>query len=142
MFSSDAITFSCEALEFDLKEVQKVEEWIAETIGQEEKLLGEIAYVFCSDDYLLSLNKEYLNHDTLTDIITFNYCEGNQIHGDIFISIERVKENAVIYNTTFEKELHRVMIHGILHLLGYNDKTAKEKELMRTKENFYLTLLS
>jgi len=99
-------------------------------------------YIFCSDTYLHKINLEYLKHDTLTDIITFDYSEKKQISGDIFISIDRIKENAPKFNQSTDIELNRVLIHGVLHLLGYKDKTPKEKETMRAKEDFYLTLLS
>ena len=101
-----------------------------------------VSYIFCKDDYLLALNQKYLNHDTLTDILTFNLSESAAIESDIYISIERVKENALLLKTTYRKELFRVMIHGILHLCGYNDTTLKQKAEMRKKENFYLSLLS
>jgi rRNA maturation RNase YbeY len=104
------------------------------------KKTGEINYVFCSDLYLHKINLEHLNHDTYTDIITFNYCEEDIISGDIFISIDRVKENSITYHTNFQKELNRVMIHGILHLVGFDDKSESDKELMRSKEDFYLSL--
>ena len=103
--------------------------------------MDDINYIFCSDDYLLARNIKYLKHDSLTDIITFNYCEGNKINCDIMISIDRVKENSSIFDTTFTEELYRVLIHGILHLIGYDDKTEKEKNLMRKKEDFYLNKL-
>ncbi len=107
-------------------------------ISNENKIDGELSFIFCSDNYLLGINKNYLKHDFYTDVITFDYCENDIISGDIFISIERIKENAKTFNTTFENELYRVMIHGILHLVGYNDKTDKEQKQMREKENFYL----
>ena len=100
-----------------------------------------IQFVFCSDVYLLELNQQYLHHDTLTDIITFDYREGKKISGDIFISIDRVRENAGKFNVLFKEELHRVMIHGILHLCGYKDKDKKSKMLMTEKEDFYLRKL-
>lgn len=120
---------------------KKAREWIMNTIKEEGGCLGDITFVFCNDDYLLRLNLEYLEHDTLTDIITFDYCEdkGN-ISGDIFISIERVRENASGLNLSFAEELNRVMIHGVLHLLGYKDKRTDDEMLMRQKENYYLTL--
>ena len=96
--------------------------------------MGQIDYVFCTDDYLLKINKEYLNHDTFTDIITFDYTDGHMLSGDIFISTDRVKENAGIFNVDFLNELRRVMSHGILHLVGFGDKTYEEKENMRAKE--------
>ncbi len=107
-------------------------------ISDENKSDGELSFIFCSDNYLLEMNKNYLNHDYYTDVITFDYCENDIVSGDIFISIDRIKENAKIYKTTFQNELHRIMIHGVLHLVGYSDKTDKEQKQMREKENFYL----
>ena len=128
-------------INFSLKNKMSISKWIDETIRSENKTTGDINYIFCTDDYLLSKNIKYLNHESFTDIITFNYCEGNKINCDIMISIDRVKENSSIFDTTFTKELYRVMIHGILHLIGYDDKTEKEKNLMRKKEDFYLKKL-
>ena len=126
---------------FKLKEEEKVSLWIKRVIGNEGLEMGDITYVFCDDDFLLNLNKEYLNHDTLTDIISFDNSLCDKIIGDIFISVERVKENSEIYTTTFINELHRVMIHGILHLCGYNDKSDVESKTMRVKEDEALLLL-
>jgi len=126
---------------FKLKEEEKVSLWIKRVIGNEGLEMGDITYVFCDDDFLLNLNKEYLNHDTLTDIISFDNSLCDKIVGDIFISVERVKENSEIYTTTFINELHRVMIHGILHLCGYNDKSDEESKTMRVKEDEALLLL-
>lgn len=107
-------------------------------ITNEDKKVGEIAIIFCDDNYLLDINKEFLNHNYYTDIITFNYCENSVISGDLFISLERITENAHKYNTSFNKELFRVIFHGLLHLAGYNDKTDAEKQMMRFKEDYYL----
>lgn len=104
----------------------------------EKKNFGTLNYIFCNDAHLLQINREYLKHDTYTDIITFDYSEKKIISGDIFISIERVTENAEKFKQPFEIELQRVMVHGILHLIGYNDKSSQEKETMRAKEDFYL----
>ncbi|MAU14694.1 MAG: rRNA maturation RNase YbeY [Muricauda sp.] len=109
-------------------------DWINRVIVSEGFSVGQIDYVFCTDDYLLKINKEYLNHDTFTDIITFDYTDGHMLSGDIFISTDRVKENAGIFNVDFLNELRRVMSHGILHLVGFGDKTYEEKENMRAKE--------
>ncbi|MDB3865841.1 rRNA maturation RNase YbeY [bacterium] len=109
--------------------------WISKIINDQKREEGEISYIFCDDQYLHKLNLEFLNHDTLTDIISFDNSLGNQINGDIFISIERVKENADTYKTNFEDELHRVIIHGVLHYCGFNDKTKAEATLMRKKED-------
>lgn len=111
---------------------------INELIRCEGKLTGDICIIFCSDYYLSDINKRYLKRDNYTDIIAFNYVNKNIIAGDLFISIKRVKDNAIIYKTTFYKELFRVVFHGILHLIGYNDTTEREKEIMKEKENFYL----
>tara|TARA_B100000614_G_C14091025_1_gene302897 strand:- start:65 stop:448 length:384 start_codon:yes stop_codon:yes gene_type:complete len=124
-----------------LKNQRALQKWIEDVIISENKELGDINYVFCSDEYLLERNIKFLNHDSLTDIITFNYCEGDIISSDIMISIDRIKENSIIFENSFSKELHRVMIHGVLHLIGYNDKTKKEKQTMREREDFYLKKL-
>ena len=138
---STLINFHSEDVDFHLVNEKKRIKWIKDSIKNEAKKVGEISYIFCSDEYLHKMNLEYLNHDTYTDIITFDYTEENIVSGDIFISIDRVKENAIKFKTLFEKELSRVIIHGALHLMGYKDKSAQEKEQMRSKEDFYLTLL-
>jgi rRNA maturation RNase YbeY len=135
------IAFRPEKISFSLKRKNGLENWITSVIRKEKKRSGEIHYIFCSDAFLLKLNKQFLHHDTLTDIITFDYSEGKTIAGEIYISIPRVKENARNYRTPFETELHRVMIHGILHLCGYKDKTAKAKTEMRKAEDRCLELL-
>lgn len=140
MLVSSSISFHSEEVSFELTNSYKTIEWIIATINNEQKHLGEINYIFCSDEYLHKINLEHLNHDTYTDIITFNYCEEDVISSDIFISIDRVKENAKTFNVSFKDELDRVIIHGILHLLGYNDKTDDEQEEMSLKEDFYLSL--
>ena len=114
--------------------------WLKKVIATENKKLGEIVFVFCRDAYLLEKNIEFLKHDTLTDIITFDYCTDKKISGDIFISIDRIEENSKIFNVTFLNELDRVMVHGLLHLLGYKDKTKKDATQMKEKENFYLSI--
>ena len=136
------ITFHSESIQFELENPSDVARWIEQAIAKENHETGNIDYIFCSDNYLLELNKEHLNHDTYTDIITFNYCEDNVVSSDIFVSIDRVKENAKTFEVSFENELNRVMIHGILHLVGYNDKTEAEQQVMRSKEDFYLSLRS
>ena len=115
-------------------------DWLKSVIFSEGKIYGDIVVVFCDDKYLLKKNLAFLNHKSLTDFITFDYSKGNKVSGDILISIERVKENSKIYNTTFTNELNRVMVHGVLHLLGYKDKTRKDIELMKKKENLYLSI--
>ena len=125
---------------FILEDKAKTKNWIKKVICLEQRSVGEINYIFCDDNYLLEQNIKYLEHNTLTDVITFNYSEKDIISSDIMISIERVKENSIIFENPFKKELRRVMIHGILHLIGYNDKTKKEKKEMTEKENFYLDI--
>ena len=119
---------------FLLSNEEAYSNWISSVISSEDKLEGELNYIFCSDDYLLDINKKYLNHDTLTDIISFDYTVGNVLQGDIFISVDRVTENATDYSVSFDEELRRVMIHGVLHYCGYKDKTTKDEAVMRTKE--------
>ena len=128
------ISFNYE-LEFILQDESLYAEWISQVIQSESKKEGDINYVFCDDDYILQINQQYLNHDYYTDIISFDYCVGNELHGDIFISIDRVRENAADYNVSFDEELKRVLIHGVLHYCGYKDKTEDEELLMRSKEN-------
>ena len=128
-------------IKFTLNNQIELQKWIEDVIMYEKKVLGDLIYIFCSDEYLLEKNIKYLGHNTLTDIITFNYCEGNIINSDIMISIDRIKENSSIFENSFEEELHRVMIHGVLHLIGYDDQTKKEKDIMREKEDFYLKKL-
>ena len=145
------IKFQSLNIKFSLKNKTILKKWITTVLQKEKKTVGDINYIFCNDDYLHALNKKYLRHDTLTDILTFDLSGGLEtaqpefpgaqpITGDIFISIPRVMENAKKYSTPFDKELSRVMIHGILHLGGYLDKTKREKEKMRRKENEYLKL--
>ncbi len=110
-------------------------------VENEGMMLGEIGIIFCSDQYLLQMNKKYLNHDYFTDIITFNYNEKKYVQGDLFISVDRIRENAVSFGVSIREELFRVIFHGLLHLTGYDDKTKKEKELMRGKENYYLSFI-
>ena len=114
--------------------------WIGEVVEKENYREGELSFIFCSDAFLLEKNIEFLKHDTLTDIISFDYTIGSLVSGDIFISIERVIENAAAFKVSFEDELHRVMVHGILHYCGYRDKERDDKELMRSKEDYYLSL--
>ena len=137
------IYFFNEESSFKLKSLSQTRNWIKKAIESENYTLKSINFIFCSDNYLLKINQQYLNHDTYTDIITFDNSEiHNQIESDIFISIERVKENSKAYKTKLNIELHRIMIHGILHLLGYKDKSTKDKELMTAKENEYLAKLN
>ncbi len=139
------ISFSNEDTRFQLKQKRQLKNWIGQTVSQHNNQVGDIAFVFCSDEHLLSINKQYLNHDTYTDIITFDYTNDhpkNAISGDIFISIDRVKENAEKFGKTLENELQRVIIHGVLHLLGYKDKTKTDKTKMTTAEDVCLMELT
>ena len=133
------ISFNYET-EFELPNESAIERWISQVIASELKREGEISYVFCDDDYLLELNQQYLQHDTLTDIISFDYTVGSELNGDIFISVERVRENAEIFNQTFDNEILRVMIHGVLHYCGYKDKSTADEQQMRLKENEKLAM--
>lgn len=126
--------------DFQLAQKNLHKRWLAEVASHEGFKIGDINYIFCDDAYLLRINQEYLQHDTLTDIITFDYVEGKVLNGDIFISIERVRENSEIFSVTFEQELHRVLSHGLLHLCGYKDKTDKEAAVMRRMEDFAIQL--
>lgn len=128
------ITYNFIDVEFSLDE-QLYSAWINEIVKKEECIIDEVNYIFCTDEYLYDLNVKFLNHDTYTDIITFDNSLGKTLISDIFISLERVKENAEEYKVTLNEELHRVMAHGVLHLCGYKDKTDDEASLMRTKEN-------
>ncbi len=136
MIEFDSIT------EFELHNQERLQRWIENVIVSEGYELGQILYVFCDDDYLHKLNLEFLNHDTLTDVITFDYNMGKEVNSEIFISIDRVKENAVDLDVSFINELHRVMIHGIFHLCGYKDESIIEESEMRLKEDFALLQFS
>lgn len=128
------INFNYET-EFTLENEQAFEDWLSRVIVSENKKEGEINYIFCDDEYLHKINLEYLNHDTLTDIISFDYSMGNELNGDIFVSIERVKDNAADFNVLFDDELKRVVVHGVLHYCGYKDKSDADEALMRSKED-------
>jgi len=133
-----SIHFFAEGIVLNLKEKKKLKSWITSVIVSEGKSLGEINVVFGSDDYILGLNKKYLNHGYFTDIVTFNYNSLETISGDIFISIDTVRKNADFYNIHILDEIHRVIIHGILHLLGFDDKNKHQKSIMRFQENKWL----
>ena len=135
-----AIHFSVEKEGFRLKEKTKLKAWITSIIKRDDKKVGDIAYMFCGDDQVLEANISYLEHDTYTDIITFDYVEGDVVSGDILISVDRIKDNAQTFGCAFEQELHRVIIHGILHLLGVGDKTDEEAKMMRKREEEALKL--
>jgi rRNA maturation RNase YbeY len=135
------IRFFTEDIQFELKQKNKLRKWIESVLVQNKKKAESINYIFTSDQYLLDINKQYLNHNYFTDIITFNNASAQEsLQADIFISVERVKDNAKSLKTPFTDELHRVMIHGILHLIGFDDKTDQGKTEMRKKENHYLAL--
>lgn len=131
------ISFNYE-IEFSLKDERKISKWISGVIDSEGFDEGDLTYFFCDDNKLLQINKVYLNHDNLTDIISFDYTVGKQIHGDLYISVERVAENAKSYSVDFFEELKRVMVHGILHYCGYDDKSKEDIKLMRSMEDQYL----
>jgi probable rRNA maturation factor len=136
------VNYFIEDIHFSLKNKKKISNWISSTVSMESKKLSEVNFIFCSDSYLLEINQTYLNHNTYTDIITFDNSETDEeIEGDIYISIERIKDNMSKFNETFEKELHRVIIHGILHLIGYKDKSTEDKKRMREREDHYLNML-
>jgi len=122
-------------LDFELSSEENHSDWLERVVASEDGEIGQLNYIFCDDQYLLELNRKHLNHNTLTDILTFDYSRGKEIIGDIFISIERVRDNANYLRVGFEEELLRVMSHGVLHILGYKDKTESDKSEMRTKED-------
>lgn len=135
-----AIRFSVQSGNFELLEAPKVQKWLSEVVKRRGKSVGNINYLFCDDEYLLGVNRQYLQHDTYTDIITFDYVAGGLVSGDIMISVERVGENATGFGVPFEQELHRVIVHGVLHLLGQGDKSEAEATEMRRQEEEALAL--
>ena len=134
------ILYYYEDVDFIFKGKTLNNRWLRLVAESEIKRAGDISIIFCSDNYILDINQRYLQHDYFTDIITFDYCEGDRLSGDLFISIDSVRENAREYGTEFKDELNRVIVHGLLHLIGYDDHTAEEKEVMRKKEDYYLSL--
>ncbi len=136
------ITFQVEKIKFNFKKKITIKLWIAKVLQLEKKQVGQINFLFTNDEEILKKNIQFLKHNTYTDIITFNYCKDKIINGDIIISIDRVKENAEKFKSDFEEELKRVLIHGVLHLCGYNDKKTADTELMRKKENWALKQIS
>ena len=136
------VRYFTEDISFVFKQKLNNNRWLKTVAGSEMKRLGDINIVFCSDNYILDVNIKYLQHDYFTDIITFDYCEKNILSGDLFISIDSVRENAEFYKTGFEEELNRVIVHGMLHLIGYDDHTDEQKKIMRSKEDYYLSLRS
>ena len=143
METVENVFFHSENIDFELSDELKITNWLQEVAKREGNNIDSLSFIFCDDAYLHEMNVSYLNHDTLTDVITFQYSESDSatIEGDIFISIDRIKENAATYKVAIEQELNRVIVHGTLHLLGYGDKSPKEKQLMTNKENEYLELL-
>ena len=134
------ISYFNEDTDFVFKGKQLNNRWLKMVAESEIKRLGDISIIFCSDNYILDVNMKYLQHDYFTDIITFDYCEGSRLSGDLFISVDSVKENSVFYGTEFSEELNRVIVHGLLHLIGYDDHSDEEKKTMRAKEDYYLSL--
>ena len=134
------ISYFFEDTKFVFKGRQRNNRWLRLVAESEIRRMGDVSIIFCSDPYILDINLKYLQHDYFTDIITFDYCEGDKISGDLFISVDSVRENAVQDGTEFEDELNRVMVHGILHLIGYDDHTKADQKTMREKENYYLSL--
>lgn len=140
MSPEEAIHFFSEDTDSEVTLQAERQHWLADTITKEGSELGPISIIICSDEYLHKMNVEYLEHDDLTDVITFDYSEGKRCSGDIFLSIDRITENAVANKVTPENELSRVMVHGVLHLLGYKDKTPEDAAEIRSKEDYYLSL--
>lgn len=136
-----SIRFFNEDVDLPVFKRRKISNWLKFVVTSQSKKIGNICFVFCSDNYLLEINKRYLNHDYFTDIITFDYVENNLVSGDIFVSLDRVLENSLDYNVSYNNELFRILIHGVLHLLGFNDKLEDDKVIMTEKEDFYLKML-
>ncbi len=134
------ITYFTEDSDFVFKGKLLNNRWLKMVAESEIKRIGDISIIFCSDNYILDVNVKYLQHDYFTDIITFDYCEGNKLSGDLFISVDSVRENALFYGAEFEDELNRVIVHGLLHLIGYDDHTGEDQKVMRSKEDYYLEL--
>ena len=133
------VSYFTQDIVFPFKEKRLTSRWLKFVAESESKRLGDVAIIFCSDNYILDINIKYLQHDYYTDIITFDYCEGNRLCGDLFISVDSVRENAFLYGTEFVDELNRVIVHGLLHLMGYDDHTEEDIAMMRAKENYYLS---
>ena len=134
------ISYFNQDIEFKLKGKLINNQWLKLVAESEIRRIGDVNIIFCSDNYILDVNMKYLGHDYFTDIITFDYCEKDKLNGDLFISIDSVRENAIHYGTEFETELNRVMVHGILHLIGYDDHSKKDIKIMREKEDYYISL--
>ena len=136
------VRYFTEDIKFEYKNRLFNNRWLKMVAGSEMKSIGDVNVIFCSDNYILDINMRYLQHDYFTDIITFDYCEGNTLSGDLFISLDSVRENASFYGSDFDEELHRVIVHGLLHLAGYDDHTDEDIKVMRSKENYYLNMRS
>lgn len=134
------ISYFFQDVDFKFNKRKLNNQWLRMVAASEIRRIGDVNIIFCSDNYILDINLKYLRHDYFTDIITFDYCEKNILSGDLFISIDSVRENSVLYNSDFDDELHRVIVHGILHLIGYDDLTDEEQNIMRQKENYYLDM--
>ena len=134
------IRFFNKDIKFNLEKKLVLKRWIKTVVEQYDCKVGDINVILCNDPYILEINQQFLSHDYYTDIITFDYCEGDKLSGDLFISVDTVRENAVEYGTEFSEELNRVMVHGILHLIGYDDHCEEDIAEMRKKENYYLSL--
>lgn len=134
------ITYHFEQTKFVFRQKTLTSKWLRLVAESEIRRIGDISIIFCSDNYILDINRRYLSHDYFTDIITFDYCEGDRLSGDLFISVDSVRENSVEYGTEFKDELNRVIVHGILHLIGYDDHTEEDVKVMRSKEDYYLSL--
>ena len=135
-----SVTFHSEQTNYSISNTDQVIDWLTSVCSKEGKNLSELSYIFCSDEYLLNMNREFLQHDYYTDVITFDYCEGNDVSGDVFISSDRVLDNANSLGVSTKDEMLRVLVHGLLHLLGYQDKSEAEKTIMTEKEDYYLSL--
>ncbi|MBO8470203.1 MAG: rRNA maturation RNase YbeY [Bacteroidetes bacterium] len=134
------ILYYYEDIDFQFRNKTRTNRWLRLVAESEIKRIGDISIIFCSDNYILDVNQKYLQHDYFTDIITFDYCEGDRLSGDLFISVDSVRENSIEYGTDFADELNRVIVHGLLHLIGYDDHTEADVAVMRKKENYYLSL--
>ena len=134
------IRYFTEDVKFTLKDKMANNRWLKMVAGSEIRMIGDINIIFCSDNYILDVNMRYLQHDYFTDIITFDYCEGKVLSGDLFISVDSVRENANEYGVEFDEELHRVMVHGLLHLIGYDDHSPEEEREIHEKEDYYLNM--
>ena len=134
------VSYYTQDIDFTFKNKAANNQWLKVVTESEIRRLGQISIIFCSDNYILDINMKYLQHDYFTDIITFDYCKGDKLSGDLFISIDSVRENARLYDVDFQEELYRVIVHGLLHLIGYDDHTKAQKAQMRAKEDYYLSL--